>query len=85
MKVSKIHDERELYEAVSEYSSKIWQWGAHMDDDFEMQPTPDELIDMLIKRIEWVKAHKKAVDEYCRKRSGPTWVRVIDGTGKQAG
>ena len=85
MNVSEIHDERELYEAVSDYSSKIWQWGAHMDDDYENQPTPDELIEILHERIEWVKEHKKAVDKYCRKRGGVTWFRVIDGTGKQAG
>ena len=84
MKVSEIHDERELYEAVSDYSSKIWEWRAHIDDDFERQPTPDELIAMLNERIEWVKEHKKAVDKYFRKRGSVKWFRVIDGTGKQA-
>ena len=85
MKVSEIHDDREFYEAVSDYSSKIWQWGAHLDDDSDGQPTPDELIEILSERLEWVKEHKKAVDKYCRKRGGATWFRVIDGTGKQAG
>ncbi len=56
-----------------------------MDDDCENQPTPDELIEILNERIEWVQKHKKAVDHYCRKRGGAKWFRVIDGNGKQAG
>lgn len=81
MQVDEIHDEREFYEAVIEYSNKVWQWSAHIDDDFECPPTPDELIEMLQERIAWVQQHKKAVDKYLRKRNGPTWVRVIDGRG----
>ena len=42
--------------------------------------TPDELIEMLNERIEWVKEHKRSVDKYLRKRGGPNWVRVIDGS-----
>jgi len=82
--VSEIHDERELYEAISDYSRKIWRWEAHMDDDCEDLPTPDELIEILYQRIAWVKEHKKAVDNYCRKRGGVTWFRVINGNGRQA-
>lgn len=80
MKVSEIHDEREFYEAVNEFSSKVWRWGAHMDEDFESQPTPDELIEMLNERIDWAKEHKRAVVKYLRKRNGPTWVRVIESS-----
>ena len=80
--VSEIHDDRELYEAVSDYSNRIWRWGAHLDDDADVQPTPDELIEILNERIEWVKEHKKAVDKYCQKRGRTKWFRVIDGTGR---
>ena len=62
----------------------MWQWGAHLDDDFGCQPTPDELIDLLNERIQWVAEHKKAVEKYLRKRNGPGWVRVIDGAREQA-
>jgi len=55
-----------------------------MDDDCEDLPTPDELIEILYQRIAWVKEHKKAVDNYCRKRGGVTWFRVINGNGRQA-
>lgn len=81
MKVSEICDEREFYAAVREYTSNVWQWGAHLDDQYEAEPTPDELIDILTERVRWVKAHKDAVDHYLQKRSAPpTWVRVIDGS-----
>jgi hypothetical protein len=80
VKVSEIRDEREFYDAVREFSSKIWEWGAHRDGDFEFEPTPDELIEILEKRLDWVRAHKKAVDRYLRRRSGLSRVRVIDGS-----
>ena len=80
MKTSEIHDDREFYQAVHEYTTKVWNWGAHIDDDYDNEPTPDELIGMLNERIEWVKEHKRSVDKYLRKRGGPNWVRVIDGS-----
>ena len=80
MKTSEIHDDREFYQAVHEYTTKVWNWGAHVDDDYDNEPTPDELIGMLNERIEWVKEHKRSVDKYLRKRGGPNWVRVIDGS-----
>ena len=58
MKTSEIHDDREFYQAVHEYTTKVWHWGAHIDDDYDNEPTPDELIEMLNERIEWVKDHK---------------------------
>ena len=80
MKVDEIHDDREFYEAVHDYANKVWNWHGHVDDEFEIEPTPDEFIALLETRIEWVKAHKKAVDDYLRRRNGPTWVRVINGS-----
>ena len=80
MKTSEIHDDREFYQAVHEYTTKVWNWGAHVDDDYDNEPTPDELIGLLNERIEWVKEHKRSVDKYLRKRGGPNWVRVIDGS-----
>lgn len=80
MKVTEIHDDREFYEAVHEYATKVWDWRAHVDDDCDIEPTPDEFIAILERRIEWVKEHKRIVDRYLRKRNGPTWVRVIDGS-----
>lgn len=85
VKVSEIRDDREFYEAVNDYTNRLWQWGAFGDEDFDSTPTPDELIELLNERIEWVKEHKKAVDKYCRKRASVTWFRVIDGAGNQAG
>lgn len=84
MSVSEIHDEREFYQAVRDYTDNVWQWGAHNDDDYDCEPTPDELIKLFQKRIEWVKEHQKAVEKYLRRREGPTWFRVIDGSGDQA-
>ena len=81
MEVSKIEDERQFYQAVSEYARKVWDWNAHVDDDFENEPTPYEFIAVLEKRIERIKAHKYAADRYLRKRNGPSRVRVIDGAG----
>ena len=75
-----ICNEREFYDAVREYTNKIWRWGAHLDDDDCDQPSPDELIGLLEARIAWVKAHKKAVDQYLKRRNGPTWVRVYEGS-----
>ena len=80
MKVGEIRDERDFYEAVREYTNKVWQWGAHLDEDYKIEPTPDELIEVLKNRVKWVEAHKVAVDTYLRKRRSPTWVRVIDGS-----
>ena len=81
MKVDQIRNERELYEAVRDYTSKVWDWGGYADDDYDHQPTPDDLIAVLEQRIAWVKAHQEAVERYLNKRRGPLWVRVIDGTG----
>jgi len=81
--VSKIEDERQFYQAVSEYAAKVWDWNAHVDVDFENDPTPDEFIAIPENRIEWIKAHKSAVYRYFRKRNGPTWVRIIDGSGSK--
>ena len=50
------------------------------DEDEDSECTPDELIGLLEERIRWVEAHKRAVDRYLRKRNGPTWVRVIEGS-----
>lgn len=79
MELKEIKDERELYRAVHEYSSRIWSWGAHLDEDWNKEPTPDELIAILQERIEWVKAHQRAIDRYLRRMRGPGWVRVFDG------
>ncbi len=80
MKTSEINDDRQFYKAVHEYTHKVWRWGMHVDDDYDIEPTPDELIAMLNERIEWVKDHQRAVEKYLRKRGGPNWVRVIDGS-----
>lgn len=80
MEVHEIHDEREFYEAIRDYTRKAWQWVGFGDDDADTDCTPDELIDLLYERIHWVEAHKRAVDRYLRRRQGPTWVRVIDGS-----
>lgn len=77
MKEPEIHDDREFYEAVHEYSANVWRWRAHFDETCEIEPTPDELITILETRIEWVNEHKRIVDKYLRKRNGPSWVRVI--------
>ena len=86
VKVDEIRDEREFYQAIREYTSKVWQWGApYDDDDFDGEMTPDELVDVLERRVQWVKAHKKAVQRYLDKKSGTRWLRVIEGsvTGSQ--
>ena len=80
VKVNEIRNERELYQAVSEYSSNVWQWGGYCAEGFDGEPAPDELIAILESRIAWVKAHKDAVDHYLNRRCGPHWVRVIDGS-----
>ena len=80
MKFKEIQDDREFYKAVHEYSSKVWNWRAHLDDNCEVEPTPEELIMILEARIIWVKEHKRTVDKYLRKRTGRTWARVIDGS-----
>lgn len=85
MKSREIRDEREFYRAVNEYTGKVWSWSAHCDDDLEIEPTPDELIAILEERIRWVKEHKERVERYLRKRSGPAWVRVIEGSGADPG
>lgn len=79
MKVKEIRDEREFYQAVRDYASRAWQWGvADIDEEFE--PTPEELIKILTERIEWVRAHKAAVDRYLRRRVVRARVRVLDGS-----
>ena len=80
MKVDEIRNEREFYEAVRDYSSKVWQWGASPDyDDDTTEPMPDELLAILEERVQWVKAHKKAVDRYLARQGGTRWLRVFDG------
>lgn len=81
MKLRDIRDDRDFYQAVNEYTSMVWRWSAHVDDDAEIEPTPDELIGILEERIRWVKEHKRVVETYLRRRSGASWVRVIDGSG----
>jgi hypothetical protein len=85
VKRGKISDDREFYKAVRDYTSNVWGWGAHRDDDYEYDPTPDELITLLNERIEWVREHQREVDKYLRRRAGPTWVRVIEGSGQHSG
>ena len=79
MKVDEIRNEREFYEAVRDYSGKAWQWGACLDDDIDGELMPDELLALLEERIQWVKAHKKAVNRYLEKQGGQRWLRVFDG------
>lgn len=76
-----IHDDREFHDAVGVYARKVWEWSAHLDDECDIEPGPDELIAILEARIEWVKEHQRVVDRYLRKRNGPTWFRVIHGSG----
>ncbi len=78
MKLHRIRDERDFYAAVADYSIKVWEWGAHVDDDFDCKPTPDEVIRLLEERIHWVREHKKSVDEYLRRRHGTSRLRVIE-------
>ena len=85
MKMPEIHDDRAFYEAVHEYANKVWDWRAHVDDDYATEPTPDEFIAILEQRIEWVKEHKRIVDQYLRRRNRPTWFRVIDGSSVDPG
>ena len=80
MDVHEIRDEREFYEAIRDYTRNAWQWVGFGDDDADTECTPDELIEVLQERIRWIEAHKREVDRYLRKRNGPTWVRVIDGS-----
>ena len=51
MKVDEIRNEREFYEAVRDYSSKVWQWGATVDDDCDSEPMPDELLELLFDEL----------------------------------
>lgn len=83
MKMREIKNDKELYRAVKEYTSITWQWGvSEFDDEFE--PEPHELIEILNERIEWVKAYSAEVDRYLRRRRGPTWFKVLDGTQDRA-
>ena len=79
--MEEIKDDKALYQAVTEYASKVWEWKGYTDDDFDGEPTPDEFIEILEERIKWLKEHKRVVDRYMRKRNGPTWFRVIEGRG----
>ena len=83
MKVDEIRNEREFYEAVRDYSSKVWQWGASLDGDCHSEPMPDELLELLEERIRWVKAHKKAVERYLERQGGLRWLSVIEGGGTE--
>lgn len=80
VKVNEIRNEREFYRAVRDYSSRVWQWGAPFDEDFDCEMTPDELVEVLEERIQWVKAHKKAVERYLQKQGGSRWLRVVGGS-----
>lgn len=81
--VGEIQDEKEFYAAVSEYIDKSWHWGVNCDEEGVYEPAPQQLIEILNKRIEWVKAHSAAVDKYLRHRNGPSWYRVYDGALKE--
>jgi len=82
VEVKEIRDERDLYQAVREYAANVWRWGVAEIDE-EAEPTPDEFIEILTERIEWVKAHAAAVDRYLRRRSGRTRVRLVDGSREE--
>jgi len=84
VKMDEIRNEREFYQAVRDYSSKVWQWGASMDDDFNSEMTPNELLELLEERIRWVKAHKRAVDRYLQKQGGMRWLRVIESSASDS-
>ena len=84
MKMDEIRNEREFYQAVRDYSSRIWAWGATREDDFDDELTPDELLELLETRIEWVKAHKKAVERYLQRQGGMRWLRVIEGSASES-
>lgn len=80
MKVPEIRNDREFYEAVHQYANKALVWRVHANDRYETDPTPDQFIAILEQRIEWVKEHQRVVESYLRRRNGPTWMRVIDGS-----
>lgn len=82
MEVKEIRDERDLYRAVREYAANVWRWGAAEIDE-EHEPTPEEFIEILTERIEWVKAHSAAVDRYLRRRIGRTRIRIVDGSREE--
>lgn len=82
MKVPKIRNDRDLYRAMSDYSSRVWEWHAHLDEDFETEPAPEELIQLLKDRIDWVRDHEAAVNRYLLKRNRAMWYKVIDGSGE---
>ena len=82
--MDEIRNERDFYQAVRDYSTKVWAWGATRDDDYESELTPDELLELLERRMEWVKAHKKAVDRYLQKQGGMRWLRVIEGSASES-
>jgi hypothetical protein len=84
VRMDEIRNEREFYQAVRDYSSKVWQWGASMDDDFNSEMTPNELLELLEERIRWVKAHKRAVDRYLQKQGGMRWLRVIESSASDS-
>ncbi len=82
MKVPDIKNDKDLYRAISEYSSRVWEWRGHLDEDYEQEPTPDEFINMLKERIRWVREHTSAINRYLLKRNRASWYRVIEGDGK---
>jgi hypothetical protein len=77
MEEDEINDEEEFYAAVMLFAHKTIFWSVRAGGQ---TPTPDDVIDMLNERIEWVQRHKRAVERYLRRRNGPTWVRVIEGS-----
>lgn len=82
MEEDDINDEEEFYAAVTLFAHKTMFWSVRRAGS---TPTPDEVIEILNDRIEWVEQHKRAVDRYLRRRKGPTWVRVIEGSGDEPG
>ncbi len=83
--VPKIENERDFYKAISEYTEKTCSWQSWYEDDYIREATPDEMIELLQSRVEWLKAHKRAVDRYLRKQAGPHWVRVYENPKVESG
>lgn len=82
MEDEEINDEEAFYAAVSRFATMAMIWNIRRTGN---TATPDEVIEILNERIEWVEQHKRAVEKYLRRRKGPTWVRVIEGSGDEPG
>lgn len=81
MEEDEINDEDDFYAAISQYANKTIFWNVRRGGS---PPTPDDVIEILNDRIEWVEQHKRAVERYLRRRNGPMWVRVIEGSGDKS-